>query len=131
MKWKWLPTRWFWRGPWPWVIGAALLAAFVLLRWKEESERVVVAAVARVAGDYEAVVAFYEGVGQRPIAAVLPDSAEGAMFRSHGWVLDSHDADTVFDGAAGHYRGHGAVRCRSARRPHGSSAARHAPQRPR
>jgi arylsulfatase A-like enzyme len=39
VKWKLLPTRWFWRGPWPWVIGAALLAAFVLVRWKEESER--------------------------------------------------------------------------------------------
>jgi GNAT superfamily N-acetyltransferase len=50
-----------------------------------------------VAGDYEAVVAFYEGVGQRPIAAVLPDSAEDEMFRSHGWVLESHDADTVFE----------------------------------
>jgi GNAT superfamily N-acetyltransferase len=48
-------------------------------------------------GDFEAVVAFYEGVGQRPIAAVLPDSAEDAMFRSHGWVLESHDADTVFE----------------------------------
>jgi GNAT superfamily N-acetyltransferase len=50
-----------------------------------------------VAGDYEAVVAFYEGVGQRPIAAVLPDSAEDEMFRSHGWVLESHDEDTVFE----------------------------------
>jgi N-acetylglutamate synthase len=45
---------------------------------------------------YEQVVAFYEGVGQRPIAAVLPDSPEDALFRSHGWVLESHDADTVF-----------------------------------
>ena len=35
--------------------------------------------------------------GQRPIAAVLPDSAEDAMFRSHGWVLESHDEDTVFE----------------------------------
>lgn len=50
-----------------------------------------------VAGDYEAVVAFYEDVGQRPIAAVLPDSAENAMFRSHDWVLESHDEDTVFE----------------------------------
>lgn len=50
-----------------------------------------------VEGDYEAVVAFYEGLGQRPIAAVLPDSAEDASFRSHGWVLESHDADTVFE----------------------------------
>jgi GNAT superfamily N-acetyltransferase len=50
-----------------------------------------------VEGDYEAVVAFYEALGQRPIAAVLPDSAEDAMFRSHGWVLESHDEDTVFE----------------------------------
>ena len=50
-----------------------------------------------VEDDYESVVGFYEGLGQRPIAAVLPDSAEDAMFRSHGWVLESHDADTVFE----------------------------------
>lgn len=50
-----------------------------------------------VADDYEQVVAFYEGLGQRPIAAVLPDSAEDDLFRSHGWVLESHDADTVFE----------------------------------
>ena len=50
-----------------------------------------------VAGAYETVVAFYERQGQRPIAAVLPDSEEDALFRSHGWVLESHDADTVFE----------------------------------
>jgi GNAT superfamily N-acetyltransferase len=50
-----------------------------------------------VDGDYEAVVAFYEALGQRPIAAVLPNSAEDAMFRAHGWVLESHDEDTVFE----------------------------------
>ena len=41
---------------------------------------------------YERVVAHY----QRPIAAVLPDSAEDELFRSHGWVAESHDADTLF-----------------------------------
>ena len=41
---------------------------------------------------YERVVAHYA----RPIAAVLPDSAEDALFRGHGWGLESHDADTVF-----------------------------------
>jgi ribosomal protein S18 acetylase RimI-like enzyme len=50
-----------------------------------------------VAGDHDAVVAFYAGLGQRPIAAVLPDSAEDELFRAHGWVLESHDADTVFE----------------------------------
>jgi GNAT superfamily N-acetyltransferase len=49
-----------------------------------------------VPGDYEQVVAHYEALGQRPIAAVLPDSDEDAMFRGHGWVLESHDHDTVF-----------------------------------
>jgi GNAT superfamily N-acetyltransferase len=46
---------------------------------------------------YERVVAFYGGLGQRPIAAVLPDSAEHALFHERGWVLESHDHDTVFE----------------------------------
>src|SRR4051794_16081780 len=50
-----------------------------------------------VAGDYDRVVAFYEARGQRPIAAVLPDSAEDELFRSHGWVPESHEHDTVFE----------------------------------
>jgi GNAT superfamily N-acetyltransferase len=50
-----------------------------------------------VVGDHEGVVAFYDSHGQRPIAAVLPDSAEDALFRSHGWVLESEDDDTVFE----------------------------------
>jgi ribosomal protein S18 acetylase RimI-like enzyme len=50
-----------------------------------------------VTGDYDQVVAFYESHGQRPIAAVLPDSGEDQLFRSHGWVLESHDHDTVFE----------------------------------
>ena len=41
---------------------------------------------------YDQVVAHYE----RPIAAVLPDSAEDELFRERGWVLESHDADTLF-----------------------------------
>ena len=49
-----------------------------------------------VADDYDRVVAHYDAVGQRPIAAVLPDSDEDALFRGHGWVLESHDHDTVF-----------------------------------
>ncbi|MCW2795071.1 MAG: GCN5-related N-acetyltransferase [Nocardioides sp.] len=50
-----------------------------------------------VADDYERVVEFYgSSPAQRPIAAVLPDSAEDELFRSHGWVLESHDADTIF-----------------------------------
>jgi ribosomal protein S18 acetylase RimI-like enzyme len=50
-----------------------------------------------VADDYDRVVDFYAAAaGARPIAAVLPDSAEDALFRAHGWGLESHDADTVF-----------------------------------
>jgi ribosomal protein S18 acetylase RimI-like enzyme len=49
-----------------------------------------------VSGDYEQVVAFYAGRTGRPIAAVLPDSEEDALFRAHGWGLESHDADTLF-----------------------------------
>jgi GNAT superfamily N-acetyltransferase len=45
---------------------------------------------------YEQVVAYYAATTGRPIAAVLPDSAEDAIFRGHGWVAESHDADTVF-----------------------------------
>ncbi len=46
---------------------------------------------------YERVVAHYEALGQRPIAAVLPDSAEDALFRDHGWVPESNEHDTVFE----------------------------------
>lgn len=45
---------------------------------------------------YEAVVAFYDGLGARPIAAVQPDSAESDLFLARGWVPESGDADTVF-----------------------------------
>ena len=64
-------------------------------------------------GDYERVVAYYEALGQRPIAAVLPDSAEDALFRDHGWVLESHDHDTVFQlaGVAAARRSLAASRC--------------------
>lgn len=44
----------------------------------------------------ERVVAFYAERTRRPIAAVLPDSDEEALFRDHGWVAESHHADTLF-----------------------------------
>jgi len=49
-------------------------------------------APAGVPDAYRRVVAFYD----RPVAAVLPDSEEDALFRGHGWGLESHDADTLF-----------------------------------
>lgn len=45
---------------------------------------------------YDRVVAFYDSNDQRPIAAVLPGSAECALFEERGWVPESTDADTVF-----------------------------------
>jgi GNAT superfamily N-acetyltransferase len=41
---------------------------------------------------YDRVVAHYD----RPVAAVLPGSAEDELFRLRGWVRESHDADTHF-----------------------------------
>jgi len=49
------------------------------------------------AGDYDRVVAFYRDRGQRPIAAVLPDTEEEALFLGHGWVPESNDGNTVFE----------------------------------
>ncbi len=45
-----------------------------------------------VSDDVDAVVRHYE----RPIAAVLPDTAEERLFRDRGWGLESTDADTSF-----------------------------------
>jgi len=53
-----------------------------------------------VADDYDEVVAYYASRTGRPIAAVLPDSDEDAMFRAHGWVAESNDADTHFQVAS-------------------------------
>jgi GNAT superfamily N-acetyltransferase len=49
-----------------------------------------------VADAFERVVAHYDSLGRRPIAAVLPDSEEDALFRGRGWGPESHDHDTVF-----------------------------------
>lgn len=45
---------------------------------------------------HDRVIAFYAGRAARPVAAVLPDSAEEESFRAHGWVAESGDADTLF-----------------------------------
>ncbi len=42
------------------------------------------------------VLAWYVGRGKRPIAAVLPDSSEEAMFLAAGWIRESNEADTEF-----------------------------------
>lgn len=41
---------------------------------------------------YDRVVAHYE----RPVASVEPGSPEQALFLDRGWVVESHDADSVF-----------------------------------
>ncbi len=43
-----------------------------------------------------AVEAHYDRLGRRPIAAVLPDSDEEALFRARGWTLESHETDSLF-----------------------------------
>jgi GNAT superfamily N-acetyltransferase len=43
-----------------------------------------------------AVAAFYRSHGRRPIAAVVADSPEVALFLDRGWVPESPDADTLF-----------------------------------
>jgi GNAT superfamily N-acetyltransferase len=53
-------------------------------------------APAGVPDAYEQVLAYYAATTGRPIAAVLPGSAEDELFRGHGWALESQDADTVF-----------------------------------
>jgi GNAT superfamily N-acetyltransferase len=50
-----------------------------------------------VSGDYDEVVAFYTELGRRPIAAVLPDSPEEALFLARDWVPESHEGHTVFE----------------------------------
>ncbi|MGB0100469.1 MAG: GNAT family N-acetyltransferase [Nocardioides sp.] len=72
-----------------------------------------------VAGDYDAVVAFYAERTGRPIAAVLPDSEEDALFRAHGWGPESGDADTLFQIA-------GVATVRRALRSHQTQAPRRA-----
>ena len=49
-----------------------------------------------VDGDVARVVDFYAERTGRPIAAVLPESAEDALLRGYGWVPESDDADTLF-----------------------------------
>jgi GNAT superfamily N-acetyltransferase len=44
----------------------------------------------------ERVTAWYAGRGTRPIACVLPDSPEEALFRYAGWVPEDAVADTEF-----------------------------------
>ena len=42
------------------------------------------------------VAAHYTALGRRPIACVEPDSDEDELFRSHGWVPDTPQPDSLF-----------------------------------
>lgn len=44
----------------------------------------------------DAAVAAVEAHYARPVVAVLADSAEAELFAERGWVVESHDADTLF-----------------------------------
>ncbi len=72
------------------------LGGWVLRRSASHSARransVLAFGASEVADDVGRVEAFYP----RPVAAVLPDSAEEALFRGLGWVPESRDAATVF-----------------------------------
>jgi GNAT superfamily N-acetyltransferase len=51
------------------------------------------------------VAEHYRSRGRRPIAAVLPDSPEEALFRAAGWGAESGDADSLFQiGSVAHAR---------------------------
>jgi choline-sulfatase len=79
---NWLPTRRFWRGPWPWVLGAALLAAFALLRGKEPSERLVDPRPIGTADD----IASLAKRKDLDVLFVLIDTLRASRLRTYGYV---------------------------------------------
>lgn len=71
------------------------------LRWSDTStarraNSVLAMGPAGVADPVARVIEHYAGLDRRPIAAVLPDSAEDELFRSRGWVPESHESDSLF-----------------------------------
>ncbi len=84
---------------WP-QLDTAPLGAWIL-RWSSLSPQrransVLAMAPAGVDDAVAAVEAHYAALGRRAIAAVLPGSAEEEAFRSHGWVPESSEADSLF-----------------------------------
>ncbi len=84
---------------WP-RLDTAPLGAWTL-RWSELSPHrransVLAMTPAGVDDAVPAVEAHYAALGRRPIASVLPDSAEEEAFRKRGWGLESGDADSLF-----------------------------------
>ena len=84
------------------------------LRWSDAStarraNSVLALGPAGVSDPVTRVLEHYAALGRRPIAAVLPDSAEDELFRSRGWVRESHESDSLFQiaGVAAARRGLG------------------------
>jgi len=80
---NWVPTRRFWRGPWPWVIGAAMLALAVVapLARKQNSEPLVDPRPIGTADDIAAL-------SQRKdlnVLFVLIDTLRASRLRTYGY----------------------------------------------
>lgn len=76
------------------------LGAWVL-RWSPTSTNrransVLAMGPAETADPVPAVTSRYRALGRRPVAQVLPGSAEEAEFLGRGWVPESADADSLF-----------------------------------
>jgi len=79
---SWLPTRKFWRGPWPWFAAAVVLAAFATLRWKEEKERLV---DPRPLGSADDIVALSKR-SDINVLFVLIDTLRASHLRTYGYT---------------------------------------------
>jgi arylsulfatase A-like enzyme len=77
-----VPSRSFWRGPWPWVIGAALLAVVALGRWKEEKTRLVDPRPVGTADD----IANFKQRKDTNVLFILIDTLRASHLRTYGYV---------------------------------------------
>ena len=77
-----VPSRSFWRGPWPWVIAAALLAVVALVRWREEKTRMV---DPRPVGTADDIAAFKQRKDTN-VLFILIDTLRAQHLRTYGYV---------------------------------------------
>ena len=77
-----VPSRSFWRGPWPWVIAAALLAVVALVRWREEKTRMV---DPRPVGTADDIAAFKQRTDTN-VLFILIDTLRAQHLRTYGYV---------------------------------------------
>jgi arylsulfatase A-like enzyme len=78
---SWLPSGKFWRGPWPWLIAAALLAAAVPLVRKEKSEKLVDPRPIGTADD----IAALKNRKDVNVLFVLTDTLRASRLRTYGY----------------------------------------------